>query len=72
MLFLLLLLFLNHLSIKGCHTGSVDDAASVSVLIRFILSHRTNSKANHIKSSSDVHLQGRTSGRNVTQERLSV
>lgn len=45
-----------YLSIKGCHAGSVDDAASVPICIRLVLPHLTNGKANHIKRSCNVHL----------------
>lgn len=47
----------NDLSVKGCHAGCVNDAASVSVCIGLVLPHLAHGKANHIKGSRDVHLQ---------------
>lgn len=47
----------SDLSVKRCHAGCVDNAASVSVCIWLILPHLTHGKANHVKGSCDVHLQ---------------
>lgn len=53
---------LSHLSIKRCHAGGVDDAASVSVCVWLVLRHLADSKADHVKSSRNVHLQKTRSG----------